>query len=663
MQLSATQLLSGVSVRTRIIALALIPVIGLLASGIAYWSGESEVGRAFDTMKRASDLADASHELKNAVAVMRIGARDFTTRPTEDQIKLFLSEHARAEQQLEKIESALGDEERRQLATMRPRLESVKENFVRLVDEQRKIGLQDSEGLERRLQLAGAAVERIINEELTWVAEGQRSWLLNSLLRMRRHEADYRLDRMTYDQQLFFKEYQNFGTILDSVAAAPHLRQNLIQHVKAYSDAFTGWMSTTNLIRPYFGLIDFETREMIPAADSIVEFAARGQSAAAAVLAASQRRTKAIIIGVGAAVVSIGIFLSWLIGRRITRPLNELADVMRRLADGDTSAEIPAMSDDELGAMARTVVVFRDSMIERERLSSVQGEANRARELRAEKIAATITTFKHSVERALHKLRAAAAELEISSSRLDDAADSVTGEARSAEERAAAASGNVAAAASSVEELAASIGEIATQAGKSTDVASRAVAKARSTTATMSQLAGAATRIGEVIGLIQAIAGQTNLLALNATIEAARAGAAGKGFAIVASEVKSLAAQTARATEDIAEQIGAIQTATADASQAIEQVNSIIEEMSAIAGTVASTVEQQNAAVLSISEGVHRASQEAHNGAQAMSRVAGTSTTARATATDVRSLADALAGEAEHLENEVRRFLSEVQAA
>ena len=149
---------------------------------------------------------------------------------------------------------------------------------------------------------------------------------------------------------------------------------------------------------------------------------------------------------------------------------------------------------------------------------------------------------------------------------------------------------------------------------------------------TMTELGGAATRIGEVVGLIQAIAGQTNLLALNATIEAARAGAAGRGFAVVASEVKSLAGQTSKATEEIAGQVGAIQSAVADAAQAIEQVNAIIEEISTIASTVAITVEEQNQAVANIAEGVHRASGEARSGAEAMSRVAGATSDARATA-------------------------------
>ena len=216
---------------------------------------------------------------------------------------------------------------------------------------------------------------------------------------------------------------------------------------------------------------------------------------------------------------------------------------MERLATGDTSVDIPATdAKDEIGAMARTVIVFRDNALEREQLAVTQEKSVRERERRAETIAAMIAGFESTIDAVARQgARRGGTAGDRRPRALNGAADAVSAQSSAAEERVGAASTNVAAAATSAEELAASIGEIAGQAATSTEVASRAVAEAQRTVETMSQLAGAATRIGEVIGLIQAIAGQTNLLALNATIEAARAGEAGRGFAVVASEVKSLA--------------------------------------------------------------------------------------------------------------------------
>jgi methyl-accepting chemotaxis protein len=363
-------------------------------------------------------------------------------------------------------------------------------------------------------------------------------------------------------------------------------------------------------------------------------------------------------------VLLIGLGLSWLIGRSITKPLAGLSSVMRQLADGNTAAHIPAVNArDEIGAMARTVVVFRDNARERERLEAEKAEAGAQRERHSEAVDRLVRAFADTANSGLAAVRDAAEKLALSSERLGETAGHVGSEAERAGRAAGAASSNVSQAAAAAEQLSGSVSEVARQTATSTDVAERAVAEAQRSVAIMGTLGNAATRIGEVVGLIQSIAAQTNLLALNATIEAARAGEAGRGFAVVAQEVKSLAAQTARATEDIAHQIGSIQEASAGAAQAIDIVSSVIEEMSGIAASVASAVEEQNAAVVSIANNVAHASDDAEAGASAMRSVEGAAAGALATAGDVAGLAASLRQEAERLDSAIRRFVAQVKAA
>jgi methyl-accepting chemotaxis protein len=664
MTLSLPRLITRISVRSRIIVLAAIPVAGFLVNGVVYTAGEREVEDAFRTADRASDLAEVSREFRGALIQMRVRTRDFALRSSQDLIPAFETTHANAVRRFGIIEAAVDEPTRHKLAPLQGQLDEIAKQFDDLARNQKILGFTESDGIRNRMTKAAASVERIIHEDMSWLSEGDAQKLLISLLTMRRYEAEYRLTRSTLMQTVFFSEFNRFKTIVDAVGGADDLKQQLAAQVKAYSDTFADWIELTDKVAPPVAVIEYNVQNMIPVAEEIIGSAKVYTNAASAALAASQHRIRAIITGVGILAVLIGLAFSWLIGRSIARPLNGLAAVMKQLADGDMSATIPATrASDEIGAMARTVIVFRDNMLERDRLTSDQTRSAREKEQRSESVASAIAAFRASIQQALGNLRSTAQQLEMSSAKLNGAADAVTAESRTAESRVSAASQNVTSAASSVEELAASIGGIASQAAKSTEVAARAVSEAKRTAQTMTELGGAATRIGEVIGLIQAIAGQTNLLALNATIEAARAGEAGRGFAVVASEVKSLAAQTARATADIAEQIGAIQSAAVDSAQAIEQVNAIITDMAAIASTVSVTVEEQNAAVSTIADGVNRASAEARTGAQAMSRVAGASTDARATAGDVKSLADTLSAEAESLDAEVRRFLADVQAA
>ncbi|MBI1204706.1 MAG: HAMP domain-containing protein [Rhodopseudomonas sp.] len=654
---------TALSVRSRIVVLAVAPVIGFLAIGVTYIAGEDDVASAFRTVGKAHALADASRDLKIAIASMRIAVKDFGSN-RNSLLDVFGQSRQLAAKSLDSIESLIGGGHADDLAALRRELSDIKSNYDKLNAIQHVLGFSDDEGLRDQLKDAGNTIEQAINANMTWLDDAEAKKLMMALLIMRHHEAEYRLNPRDLTQQQFMAGYRQFTDTFALIDGTEAMKGKLDNDVKHYVAVFGQWIEANDKAHPLRALIEIDSQNMLPRADAIIMSANGIAARAATALAKSQHMTRNVIVAVGAVMVILGLGFSWLVGRSITGPLQGLADVMKQLAGGDTSARIPAThARDEIGGMARTVIVFRDSMIERERLAQTQSAASQAREARSESIGRTIGQFKQSVGNALGKLRAASLKLETSSSDLNRSADQVSSQALTAEQRVAAASDNVAVAASSVEELARSIGEIAAQAEKSSEVADRVVSEAQRAVRTMAQLGQAATRIGEVVGLIQAIAGQTNLLALNATIEAARAGDAGRGFAVVASEVKSLAGQTARATEDIAGQIGSIQLAATDAARAIEHVNQIIGEMASIAISVAATVDQQNTAVAAISEGVNRASGEARNGADAMSQVAGGTSDARATAADVKDLADAVAVEAEELEAEVRQFLIDVQAA
>jgi methyl-accepting chemotaxis protein len=658
------RLANALSVRNRVVALALIPVIGFVANTATFRSGENNVSAAFGRFKHSTDIVEASRQFNDAIMSIRLAVKDYSAAPNQDKVDRFNTDYARAFQSLAEIASTIGGSQAHTVAQIRTTLENIEVMFENLVEEQETLGNSENAGLRGALHYAGNAIELIINEMREWTTEANAYILKVSLLTMRNREIEYRQQPSELTKVLFFHAKKEFDTAFDEMFVPPAIRDSMRKSVTSYADAFSTWVAASDRAGPMRALIDIDSRNMLPMADQIITSAKQAGMRADDALTGSQSHTRSIISAVSLGMVLLGLLLSWIIGRSITRPLTGLAAAMKRLADREAAVKIPATHlRDEVGAMARAVIVFRDAMTERERLAAVQVEASSAQDMRAAQIAAKIDLFKTSVEAALARLREASQQLEANSTELNATADHVSAQAGEAERRAAAASENVATAAGSVEQLAASAGEIAAQASSSTDVAQRAVAQGQRAVATMSDLGQAAARIGEVVGLIQAIAAQTNLLALNATIEAARAGEAGKGFAVVAAEVKSLAGQTARATDDIAAQVGAIQAATSGAVHAIEQVNAIIADMAGIASAVAATVTQQSAAIATISDGVARASGDARIGAQAMSQVAGLSGSARATAGGVKDMADRLAVEAEHLEGQVRQFLHDVKAA
>jgi methyl-accepting chemotaxis protein len=352
------------------------------------------------------------------------------------------------------------------------------------------------------------------------------------------------------------------------------------------------------------------------------------------------------------------------VSRRIMGPLQVIQTAMVRVAGGDLNAEVRFTDrQDEIGALAGALGTFKQNAVEKARIEDEQRARHAQAEQRQLAIEGHIKSFEGQMRDALSALGQASSDMRTTSDGMSATAERTNSQVKSVASASEEASSNVQTVAAASEELSASIAEISRQVSHAATIAGRAVDETKQTDGTVQGLAEAATRIGEVVKMINDIAGQTNLLALNATIEAARAGEAGKGFAVVASEVKSLANQTAKATEDISAQINAIQNVTKDAVEAIKRIGGTIGEVSSVATSIASAVEEQGAATQEITRNTQQAAQRTKD---VSGHIEGVTSGANATgqaAQGVKSAAEALGRQGEQLRSQVDDFLAKIRAA
>ena len=377
----------------------------------------------------------------------------------------------------------------------------------------------------------------------------------------------------------------------------------------------------------------------------------------------AQARSQAIAVGLGVS-AAVALLLGFVV-RASLRPVLALRDATLKVADGDTEAAVPGTArGDVVGALARAVVALqeraREAKAAREQMEAERVRTAEERRLQRLELAGR---FEREVMAAVAAATEAAERLRVAADQIAAGAQDTQAVSNSVARASERAAGGVQAVAAAAEELSASIREISRQVTETASAARSAADESERTNAQVAELAQAASRIGDVVRLINDIAGQTNLLALNATIEAARAGEAGKGFAVVASEVKNLAAQTAKATEEIATQISAMQAATQDAVGAITAIGGRIDEISRLASAVAAAVEEQGAATAEIARSVQDAAAATSEVSQAMRQLSANAERAAAGGEAARSESDRMAEQTGMVRRAVETFLGHLRAA
>jgi methyl-accepting chemotaxis protein len=647
----------------KIAAIGALGIFGLALVALIYMAGVSSQERYRAMAEGARAIGMSADKLAGDLLHARQAEKDFLLRSDEQ----FVTRHAeltksiRADLAAIRQKAATGDR-----ADLMQKIDLVGAGFDRyaghfaaLADARRKLGLNENAGLEGALRTSVHGIESKLKEF-------DEPRLMVTMLMMRRHEKDFMLRRDTKYGEDFKKRVAEFAKTMADAAVPSAAKDDMTQKLAAYQRDFFAWIEGAQAVAREHKAVADAYAAIEPEIVGLEQIAERMRSDTEAADAVSRAgTTKQMHIAIVLIALGVGA-VAYLIGRTISGLLYAMTSAMKDLASGKFDITLPGLGrKDEMGEMAGAVETFKVKAVERARQEAEQEEA-KARAAAAERKAQMhrlAETFEAAVGNIVEMVSTAATELEASANTLTGTAEATQQLSATVAQSSEAASSNVQSVATASEQLTASIGEISRQVGESKDIAGAAVHQANVTDGRINELSTAAGRIGDVVKLITTIAEQTNLLALNATIEAARAGEAGRGFAVVASEVKLLATQTAKATDEISSQIAGMQSATRESVVAIKEIGATIVRIAEIAASVSAAVEQQGAAIQEIARNVlnaaHSTTQVAENIGE-VNRGAGETGSA---STQVLASARSLAHESSRLRTEVDQFLATVRAA
>ncbi len=661
-------------------AVGVLLSIGMVANQIMTESTVGEVNAAAD---RQQYVADNVRAAEVSVRQTQLAGRNIRLQRTPAEVEKAAAEmrqfKAAGEKQIDAALAVAADPVgRERLQKIKAQMENYASGVEELAKVQSELFLQTDKRSAISAEWEKAFAALLASPALAGLANrGDVEMLL--------HQADSKVNRLgaaawrlgatgEESQKEFIARsnsllHEDLGRIRDLADDTPFRKAldalaSIVTRFTAVNDAIVKLEdSRAEIIKNRTAIFVNQAVELIEAQVAFVQAKAKA-SKARAIAEAEQANRINFGLAIVVVIAIIGSVLFSFMG--IARPMTRLNGALGAMAAGHLDIVIPgANRGDEIGDLAKTVTVIRENAEQKARdeaeAKSRQDQvAVRQRKADMVKLA---DDFEAAVGEIIETVSSASTELEASATTLTSTAERAQELATMVAAASEEASTNVQSVASATEEMASSVNEISRQVQDSARMASEAVDQARKTNDRVSELSKAASRIGDVVELINTIAEQTNLLALNATIEAARAGEAGRGFAVVASEVKALAEQTAKATGEIGQQVTGIQAATQESVGAIEEISGTIEKLSEISSTIAAAVEEQGAATQEISRNVQQAAQGTQQVSANITDVQRGASETGTASSQVLSAAQLLSGDSNRLKLEVGKFLDSVRAA